>query len=59
MDEIPSNYHEVEIYMRQGVVFWVSRVHCIISYDDLRQRCSITFSKGIVWILEKDSHMHL
>ena len=27
-------------------------------YDGLRQRYSITFSKGNVWMLERDSNIH-
>ena len=38
MDEIPFNCHGIEIFMRLGVVFWVSRVQFILSYDGLRER---------------------
>ena len=36
----------------------ISRVQCILSYDALRQICSLTFSKGSVWMLERDSHIY-
>ena len=58
MNDLPLNCHEIEIFIRLGVVLG-SRVQCILSYDGLRQRCSITFSKGSVWMLEKDSHIQL
>ena len=36
----------------------IYRVQCILSYDGLRQRRSITFSKGSVRILERDLNIH-
>ena len=58
MDKMLFNCHEIEIFMKLGVVFRFLGVHSILSYDGLRQRCSITFSKDSMLILEKDSHMH-
>ena len=30
MDEMSFNCHGIGIFMRLSVVFWVSRVHCIL-----------------------------
>ena len=30
MNEMSFNFHGIEIFMRLGVVFWISRVHCIL-----------------------------
>ena len=36
----------------------ISKVQCILSDDGLRQRCSITLSKGSLQMLERDSNIH-
>ena len=38
--------------------YWVSRVHSNLSYDGLRQRYSITFSKGTMRML-REIHIYI
>ena len=57
MDDLPCNYHEIDIKMRLGVVLKFL-VFNVPKKFGVEQRCKIPDPKGSVRMLERDSHIH-